>query len=159
MYTPSGPEPGMNGPEAPPSRTRQYAERRKAEQKQDHTAELEQDLEDEKRRTLRLSRQLDEETALRARAERTSRETEQQLETVKAELEKANASNRRKPRASKSGERAEPSGKTSGGAQRVDGSATPKRAGNAKPADGGSNPIKKQPEKPAGSSRKRGSVK
>lgn len=70
------------------SRTRQYVDRRSKERaSENHLAVLEERLEDEERRNVRLSNQLIDEVALRARAERVGDDLRTQLQSVKTELE------------------------------------------------------------------------
>lgn len=72
------------------SRIREYAEKRALEQVGEaHLAQLEAQVEEEERRNLRLTRELNEEVALRARAERRLKEETQKVDDLTKELEAA----------------------------------------------------------------------
>lgn len=69
------------------SRTRQYVERRSAERTgEDRLASLESQLEDHEIRNLRLSKELLDETTLRARAERSRDDLKEELRTLTVKM-------------------------------------------------------------------------
>ena len=146
---------------------RHIAAQEKRQERDAVTSYLELELEEEKRRRLRAERELMDEAAKAARAERQRNIAEEELETLQTKLSEMEKKNERKPaaRTRKSGERAGSGGEVSDGVQRVDGGAAPKRKSNAKSANRGSNPSKVRPAvsdpKPAkpGGARKRGNVK
>ena len=150
--------------EPPVSRTRQYAERQVQENRTEaRMARLEAQLEDEERRNLRLSSQILDEVALRARAERTRDDLKQELETVTIKLTemegKTNGSNRPEPGVRESRKRTGTSGEIADSVQRTDGSPPPESERDELPPDRSSEEPKKRPRKGNGSSRVRGNVK
>lgn len=117
------------------SRIREYqqeeAKRRVADAR---VKELETQVEDEERRNLRLTRELNEEVALRARAERKLKEESKKVEDLREELETAQANELPQP---------------------IKKPAKPRKAATKKRAK----PVAPAPQPVPQSSRKRGSVK
>lgn len=147
-----------------PSRIRQYAQEvAQRYVSQERVSELETEVEDSERRTLRLQKELMEETALRARSERQRDEAKREVENLTVRLEEAektiNESKRPVKRANKSRQRSGTGGTVSDGAQRVDGGTAPKRKRNPKPANGSSKAGKAGPPTVQRSARKRGTAK
>lgn len=148
----------------PVSRTRQYAEEHANRRRSDaRVAELETEVEDSERRNLRLTRELEQEVALRARSERQKDKAKEQVEKLSTELAEAqeklaNAQVRPRKATAKSGKRARAGGKVSKRAQRVDGSPALKRKRTAKPANGSSPSAKAGNPAVRKSSRTRGKV-
>lgn len=150
-----------SGPE--PSRIRRFVEAQTAQRKDTRVSDLESELEDEQRRSLRLSQQLMDETSLRCRAEKLADYRSVEIEKLKAENDelekKISERTRRKPGVGKGGQRTGSGGEVPDGPQRVDGGTTPVRKSRAKPADISSDASPPGPAKRPSSSRKRGNVK
>lgn len=153
------------------SRTRQFVEQRSQERLSEHRiARLQAQLEEEERRNLRLSSQLLDEVALRARAERARDELGVSYRTLQAQLmeleSKPNDNTRSSKGTGKGRKRAGNGGKVSERVQRTDGSPSPKPKSDGIPADlssdASSTGPSASPRKNSGdskSSRVRGSVK
>lgn len=149
------------------SRTRQHVEK----QAQNRVSEarltrLEAQLEDETRRNLQLSRQLDEEVALRARAERTRDELLYEREDLELKLleltEKEGKKRERSRRATgvrKSRGSASAGGKVPDGLQQPDGSPSPIGEDLTESADSSGDGSEKRTAGSQRSSRVRGNVK
>lgn len=117
------------------SRIREYAEKRALESAaNDQLSQLEAQVEEEERRNLRLTRELNEEVALRARAERRLKEETTKVEDLTRELQEARENEIPQPIKKPAKPRKAPA----------------KRAPKPKPVDPAAQPV---------SSRKRGSVK
>lgn len=148
-----------------PSRTRRFLqEQAKQKASEGILSQLEAQLEEEERRNIRLSKELMDEVAFRARAERSLHELQEEFETVSRQLtdleeSKKNERTGRKTGVRKGRKRTGTSGTVPDSVQQSDGSTTSERESDAIPTDGSGNGSEGQPPKRRQSSRVRGKVK